>query len=114
MVLALGVFLITFAAMLSVPVAVNYIIECFRQHALEASAIMGAYRLALGLAIPFFIDPWEKAVSVGWVFGMAAFFSIVSFTFLLLLMWNGVEIRKWTPRGVARTEESSEIFRGLV
>lgn len=64
MVLALGVILITFPAMLS---AVNHVIECFRQYTLETSAIMGAYRLTLGLAVPIFVTPWQKAVGVGWV-----------------------------------------------
>ena len=109
MVLALGSFLITFSAMLSVPVTVNYVIECFRQHALETSAIMGAYRLAFGLAIPFFVTPWEKRVGIGWVFGMAAFFSIASFMLLMLLMWKGHEIRKLSFHGVASTEEGSKL-----
>lgn len=109
MVLALGVFLITFSAMLSVPVAVNYVIECFRQHALEASAIMGAYRLAFGLAVPFFVTPWEEAVGIGWVFGMAAFFSIASFMLLVLIMWKGHEIRNLSMHGVASTEEGSKL-----
>lgn len=111
MVLASGVFLITFSAMLSVPVAVNYVIECFEQHALETSAIMGAYRLIFGLAVPFFITPWERAVGVGWVFGMAAFFSIGSFMLLVLLMWKGHQIRSWSVAGVAKThtEEGSQL-----
>ena len=109
MVLALGAFLITFSAMLSVPVAVNYVIECFRQHALETSAIMGAYRLTFGLAVPFFVTPWEKAVGIGWVFGMAAFFSIGSFMLLVLLMWKGHEIRNLSFNGVASTEEGSKL-----
>ena len=109
MVLALGAFLITFSAMLSVPVTVNYVIECFREHALETSAIMGAYRLAFGLAIPFFVTPWEKRVGVGWVFGMAAFFSIASFMLLIVLMWKGHEIRKLSFHGVASTEEGSKL-----
>lgn len=109
MVLALGVLLITFSAMLSVPVAVNYVIECFRQHALETSAIMGAYRLTFGLAVPFFVTPWEKVVGVGWVFGMAAFFSIASFMLLVLLMWKGHEIRNLSFDGVASTEEGSKL-----
>ncbi|CAF9942278.1 hypothetical protein IMSHALPRED_003449 [Imshaugia aleurites] len=109
MVLALGAFLITFSAMLSVPVAVNHVIECFRQHALETSAIMGVYRLTFGLAVPFFVTPWEKAVGIGWVFGMAAFFSIGSFMLLVLLMWKGHEIRNLSFNGVASTEEGSKL-----
>ena len=109
MVLALGVFLITFSAMLSVPVAVNYVIECFRQHTLETSAIMGAYRLTFRLAVPFFVNPWERTIGVGWVFGMAAFFSIGSFMLVVLSMWKGHRIRQWSLAGVASTEEGSRL-----
>ena len=109
MVLVLGVFLITFSAMLSVPVTVNYVIECFRQHALETSAIMGAYRLTLGLAVPFFVTPWERAVGKGWVFGMAAFLSVGSFMLLVLSMWKGHQIRYWSLGGVYNTEEGSQL-----
>ena len=79
MILALGAFLITFSGMQSVHVMVNHAIECFPQHALETSAIMSVYRLAFGFAIPFLVAPWEKRVGIGWVYGMAAFFSIESF-----------------------------------
>lgn len=112
MVLALGVFLITFSTMLSVPVTVSYVIECFRQYPVETSAIMGAYRLTFGLGVPFFITPWEKAVGIGWVFGMAAFFSIASF--ILLLMWKGDEIRKMSFKGFASTEEGFKLFESEV
>ena len=95
--------------MLSVPVAVNYAIECFRKHALETSAIMGAYRLTFGLAIPFFVTPWEKAVGIGWVFGMAAFFSVGALMLLVLLMLKGHEIRNFSFDGVASTEEGSRL-----
>ena len=71
MVLALGVFLITFSAMLSVPVTVNYVMECFRQHALEASAIMGVYHLAFASSAR---GKRQLVQHTGWVFGMAGFF----------------------------------------
>ena len=109
MVLALGALLITFSAMWSVPVTVNHVIECFRQHALETSTIMGAYHLAFGLAIPFFVTPWEKRVGIGWGFGMAAFFHIASFMLLILLLWKGHEIWKLSFHGVASTEEGSKL-----
>ena len=111
-VIALAVFVITFAAMLSVPVSVNYVVECFREHALETSAIMGVYRLAFGLAIPFFVEPWEEAVTVGWVFGMAAFFSILAFMMLVVLMYAGPRIRKVTLVKTAGTEEGLKITEG--
>lgn len=111
MVLAFGAFLITFAAMLSVPVAVNYVAECFKEHAAETGTIMGIYRLLLGLIVPFFITPWEHAVSIGWVFGMAAFFSIGSFGLLVVLMWKGHEIRQLSFKSVASTEEGIRVTK---
>ena len=67
MVLALGAYLLTFSSMITVPISVNYLIECFKSRPTECSAVMGAYRLTLGLAIPFFVEPWAAAVGVGWV-----------------------------------------------
>lgn len=111
MVLAVGAFLITFAGMLSVPVAVNYVAECFKEYAAETGTIMGIYRLIFGLVVPFFITPWEKAVSVGWVFGMAAFFSIGAFGLLVVLMLKGHEIRQLSFKSVASTEEGARVTK---
>lgn len=102
MVLALGSFLVSFAAIASVPATVNYLAECFRGHVVEVSAILGLYRLSLGLAVPFFIDPWiERVAGPGWVFGMTAFFSLVAFSLLVLLMWKGRRLRQIRPLGAA-------------
>ena len=111
MVLALGAFLITFASMLSVPVAINYVTECFKEHAAETGTVMGIYRLALGLVVPFFITPWEDAVTIGWVFGMAAFFSIGAFGLLIVLMWKGHDIRQLSFKSVASTEEGARVTK---
>lgn len=94
MVLALGAFMIIFSAISCVPVATNYIIECFRGHPLEVATIMGVYRLSLGLAVPFFIDPWIAVVhGPGWVFGMAAFLSLFAFSLMVILMFKGHKLR---------------------
>ena len=47
MVLALGTFLVNTAVQLSVPLLMNYAIECFTAHAVEVSVAMNVYRLAL-------------------------------------------------------------------
>lgn len=109
MVLAVGAFLIAFAAILSVPVAVNYVAECFKEYAAETGTIMNLYRLLFGLIVPFFITPWERAISIGWVFGMAAFFSIGSFGLLVVLMWKGHDIRQLSFESVAGTEEGARV-----
>ena len=73
MVLALDTLIVNFSALLCVPVCINYLVECFVGYAVEVSAVMNMYRLALGLALPFFSEQWSEAVGIGWVFDMAAF-----------------------------------------
>ena len=70
MVLAFGTFLVTFSSVLSLPIVVNYVVECFVHSAAEVAVIMNVYRLALGLALPFFIDGgWQRlAVWYGGIF----------------------------------------------
>lgn len=111
MVIALGAFMITFAATSSIPVAVNYVVECFRDNPLEVSTIMGVYRLSLGLAVPFFVDPWMAAVhGPGWVFGMAAFFSLLAFSLMVILMFKGHELRQVRSAKLASDEEGVVII----
>lgn len=109
MVLALGIFLTTFPAMLSVPVAVNQVIECFRQHALETSAIMGAYRLTFGLAVLFFCHPMAEGTRC-WM-GCLAWLpssALGSFMLPVLLMWRGQGIRN-SPSSSQNASTSFEI-----
>lgn len=105
MVLALGVFAVTIGSLASVPVTVNYVVECFTKHPAEAGIVIGAYRIAYGLTISFYINPWVKAVDVGWVYGMMAFFAIFSFMFVMLLMWKGHAIRKVQFVSLGSSEE---------
>ncbi|MCJ1319887.1 hypothetical protein MMC15_005223 [Xylographa vitiligo] len=112
MVLALGTFLVTFGSMLSIPVATNYVVECFRAYPTEVATIMGVYRLALGLAVPFFIDAWIAAVDgPGWVFGMMAFFSLLAFSAVGLLMWKGHKLRGMRAWGIGEDEEGVVVIR---
>ena len=111
MVLAVGSFITTFATMQTIPVSVNYIVECFEMHPTQVGAIMGAYRLTFGLAVPFFVDPWIAAVGgPGWVFGMAAFFSLVAFACTVLLMWKGRWIRSFSSSKLAADEEGVKVY----
>lgn len=109
MVLALGSFLVTIAAFCSVPVAVNYVIECFRDHPTEVACIMGTYRLALGLIVPFFVDQWMAKVTVGWVFGMMAFFSLFAFSLIAILMRFGHQLRQIHVGNLSRDEEGLKV-----
>ena len=96
MVYALGLFFITFAGIASVPVSINYVIESFKQYPQEVGACLNAYRLGFGLAIPFFYNAWESRVGINWLWGMAAFFSIFAFMLIVVLMWQGRQLRSYT------------------
>ena len=104
MVLALANFLGGFATNALIPVTVNYVIECFQGHASESAAIMGVYRLAFSLTLPFFVPAWIGKVGAGWCLGMAAFFSVFAFAGPLLLIWKGEEIRKLSFKSVSANE----------
>ena len=94
MVIALGAFLVNFSAVAAVPAPLNYLVETFQQNPQEVGTALNFWRLILGLTTPFFITQWQERVGVGWVFGMAAFFSIFGFSLILLLMWKGPMIRQ--------------------
>ena len=100
MLLAFGTFLVGFSAVLSVPIIVNYVVDCFVNSATEVAVIMNVYRLALGLALPSFVEAWSDAVGKGWLFGMAAFFSLFAALLVALLAWKGRTLRRFTIRGM--------------
>ncbi|PYH89326.1 polyamine transporter [Aspergillus ellipticus CBS 707.79] len=110
MVLALGAYLITFASMSSVPASVTYMTECVSSQPTEVAAFMGAYRLSLGLVVPFFVDQWVARVGFGWVYGMMAFFSIFAFSFVVILMLFGDKLRQRTLVGLASAEIGAKVI----
>ncbi len=109
MVLALGLFLVVFAATLSVPICINYATECFLMSASEVAVTMNMYRLGFSIALGFFIFPWRAAVGAGWVFGMAAFFEIFVGILVGLLAWRGQALRRISPRGLLVTEDGEKV-----
>lgn len=109
MVLALGLFLVVFAATLSVPVCINYATECFLTSPNEVAVAMNMYRLGFSIALGFFTIPWEAAVGAGWVFGMAAFFDIFVGTLVALLAWRGQALRRISPKGLLVTEDGAKV-----
>jgi MFS family permease len=110
LVLALAVFLVTVGSLASVPVAVNYIVECFTHYPAEVGIVVGAYRIVFGLTISFYINPWVAAVDVGWVYGMMAFFAVFSFSFVILLLWKGHNIRQIQFASVSSSEEGERVL----
>lgn len=111
MLLAVGNFLVTFGALQGIPVTMNYIAECFRKNTSEATIPLNSFRLFLGLTINFYINYWVEAVGLGWVYGMMAFFTLFSFTFLIVLMWKGHEIREASPFITSSSEEGEKLYR---
>ncbi|KAI9743888.1 MAG: hypothetical protein M1818_002622 [Claussenomyces sp. TS43310] len=107
--LAFAQILVTFGSLSMIPITVNYICECFTTHPAEASITGNAYRLVFGLSVAFYITQWVEAVSIGWTYGMMAFFEIFSFLFIILLMWKGHQIRQWTLSGLGSTEEGEHV-----
>lgn len=111
MVLAVGVYLCTFAALLIVPICVNYVVENYTEYASQAAVTMGVYRLGWGIAIPFFFVKWEEAVSIGWVLGMAAFFNLFGGLLIAVVCWKGHELRRFNlMRSLVHTEEGKAIL----
>lgn len=109
MVLALAVFIVTIGSLASVPVTVNYVVECFTKYPAEAGIVIGAYRIVYGLTISFYINPWVEAVDLGWVYGMMAFFAVFSFMFVMLLMWKGHAIRNIQFVSLGSSEEGKRL-----
>jgi hypothetical protein len=105
MVLALSIFLINFCEIALVPLIVNYTVESFTSHGPEVITVLFCYRNVLALTIPFFIEAWTAAVGVGWVFGMMAFFSLLSFTIPFLLVWQGEAIRELSFGRLRKAED---------
>ncbi|KAK0641776.1 major facilitator superfamily domain-containing protein [Cercophora newfieldiana] len=110
-VMALAQLFVTIGSLVSIPVTVNYICECFRTHTVEAALVLNSMRLFLGLSINFYINPWIDAVGVGWVYGMMAFFTVFAFMFLISLMVWGHAIRSATPFKTAATEEGLHVIK---
>ncbi len=107
----IGQFFVTIGSLVSIPITVNYICECFRTHTVEATLCLNSMRLFLGLSINFYINPWIAAVGVGWVYGMMAFFTVFAFCFLILLMVAGHRIRALSPFQTSSTEEGEKVLQ---
>ena len=110
MVLALACFLGGFATNCLIPATVNYVIECFKNNASECASIMGVYRLGFSLSVPFFVAPWIEKVGFRWCLGMAAFFSMFAYSFVVILIWKGEYLRGLSFRSVASSEGGQKIM----
>lgn len=111
MVLALALFLITFCEIALLPGTINYVAECFTGYAAEVTTVLNFFRLIMGIAIPFSIDPWETRVGPGWVFGMMAFFSLFAFSLMGLLALRGEAIRQYSIPSLRKSEDGTTLVQ---
>lgn len=112
MVLALGSFLIWFAALLALPVCYNYVVECFLNHPVEASVSLNAYRVSFGILSVFVITDWQAAVGVGWMWGMGAFLVVLVDIIMIGLILKGHLVRQLTVKlnkSICVTEDGAKI-----
>ena len=113
MVYALGIFVVNVRALVSVPVATNYIAESYTHHGMESTLVIAFYRLSWGVAIPFFITLWIGKVGVGWVFGTAAFLTLGAWVLVILVIWKGAALREWPLmrwEGLVSSEAHAKVF----
>lgn len=109
--LALSYFMTVFGANAATSIIPNYLSESFPQFPAECGVFLSAYRLVLGLASGFFIQPWAGKVGVAWTFGTAAFLSIFAFLFIVVLLWKGPSIRQIRlVRNLSPSEEESQLM----
>ena len=110
---AFGIFVVNAGALVSVPVATNYIAESYTHNGMESTLVMTFYRLSWGVAIPFFITLWIGKVGVGWVFGTAAFLTIGAWTLVIFVIWRGTALREWPLmriEGLVSSEAGARVF----
>jgi hypothetical protein len=89
---------------------IAYLTETFLRYRSEANVTANLTRLALAIAIPFFVFPWEEKVGLEWMFGMIGIFQWACFVPLLVLYFKGEMIRMWALSSVADVadEEAGE------
>ncbi len=71
---------------------------------------MGLYSLAFTLAIPFLVPDWIVKVGFGWCLGMAAFFSMFAFVFIVVLMIWGKQVRGMSWGGLESNEGGTRLI----
>ena len=59
--------------------------------------------------MPFFVNEWMAEVGPGWTLGTAAFLTIFAFLGVVLLMWRGAKIRRFSIASVASSEEGLKL-----
>ena len=111
MVSALATFLSVMAVDSLTTVVVSYLVESFTGFAQETTTVLVFYRLILGIVVPFFVDSWESRMGLGWMFGMQAFLSLFCSTIILIIIWRGPAIRRWSFSRFRSTDEGVDLIK---
>ena len=111
MVLAVGIVLESLGGLMAQAVTLNYAVECFTDMAAQTTIIITFFRLAWGVALPFFINEWAKRVGIGWFFGTSAFISIALTAIPALLIWKGDSFRRVSILSSISSSEVGKIIK---
>jgi hypothetical protein len=87
----------------------SYACEVFTKNLAETAIVLNAFRLGFGLSVTFYINEWVALMAFRWTYGMMAFLQLLSFCFIVLLMWKGHGIRQWRIRGLGDSEEGEHL-----
>lgn len=114
MVLALGQFLVQLSSQLSIPICVNYVTEAFVSSPIEVAIAMNAWRLYLGVGLPFATEPWIESVGPGWCFGTAAFLMVAAGLGMIGVARKGSALRKLQVfSNIADAEDGALVSRAF-
>ncbi|PQE26523.1 polyamine transporter protein [Rutstroemia sp. NJR-2017a BBW] len=88
--------MVTFGALSTTPMTVNYACEIFTQAPAETAIVLNSYRVAFGLSVAFYIAPWVEKMGFRWAYGLMAFLQV------------GREIRR-LKMGMLGSDEEGEV-----
>ena len=92
-------------------ITLNYAVECSTNLAAETTIIISLFRLAWGVALPFFIEYWAKRVGIGWLFGTAAFISIALTAIPAVLILKGDLFRRLSLLRSLPSSEAGKVVK---
>lgn len=101
--------LVTYGSLCITPITVNYLSECFTKNIEETAIVLNAFRIGFGLSVAFYIDTWVEKVGFSWTYGIMSFIQVLVWLCVLLLMWQGHNIRELDPFGLINTEEGQHV-----
>jgi hypothetical protein len=74
----------------------TYVVENYLDAAGSASLAMNFWRLIGGVVVPFYQEQWVDSVGAAWSYGTEGLLNLGMFSFILLLMWKGPQIKSYS------------------